>query len=91
MMKLFKSYKGHEFNINSVKWHPIHEKIFTSCDESGMICMWDVNQKHMIYSKEKAHRDRISDIAWHPQGSLLVSTGTDKLFKIWRPTIPDYV
>jgi len=46
----------------------------------------------MISSFEKAHADRISDIAWHPQGNLLVSTGTDKVFKVWRPKCtPDFV
>jgi len=26
-----------------VKWNPVHENIFTSCDESGRICTWNVN------------------------------------------------
>ena len=36
-----------------------------------------------------AHRGRISDVDFHPEGHLLGSVGADSTFKVWGQCFPD--
>ena len=82
MKQEVKIFEGHQQAVHVVEWHPFQEEIFVSADNSGQINYWKQNYGK-LHEIKGAHKQTIWSMAWHPTGTMLVSTGQDAKVKIW--------
>jgi WD40 repeat protein len=54
-------------------------------DHNGLIKIWDIKKDIVVVHEIEGHEDVISDIQFNTNGSLLASSGIDKLIKLWDP------
>ena len=76
MMKEIQIFKGHDSEVNTLAWHPIHEEIFCSARADQKIIYWKVGQEKS-YSIKKAHEREIFDLCFNKSGTLLASGSND--------------
>ncbi|KNC78635.1 hypothetical protein SARC_08943 [Sphaeroforma arctica JP610] len=77
------SFKGHRKEVNTVAWHPVHERLFASGCAEGSIFYWLVGNEKEAGSSINAHESNIWDLAWHPMGHMLASASNDHSTKFW--------
>jgi len=88
-MREMYSLQGHNKEVCSIAWHPLHESVFASGGMDGTLLYWDVGPKG---SEDPAHRIpfahdmAIWDLKWHPAGHCLATGSNDRQTKFWsRP------
>ena len=82
MMKELQIFKGHDSEVNTLCWHPIHEEIFCSAGADKKIIHWKVGEdKNYIY--QNAHDKEIFDLQYNKTGTVLASGGNDAFLNIW--------
>ncbi|KHN94727.1 WD domain, G-beta repeat containing protein [Metarhizium album ARSEF 1941] len=69
--------------IRKVRWSPSNGHEMACCTESGVIMKWDVRQPSRPLLRINAHEKSCSDIAWHPDGTHLISCGMDTKIHTW--------
>ncbi|KFA56245.1 hypothetical protein S40293_00238 [Stachybotrys chartarum IBT 40293] len=69
--------------IREVKWSPKVGHEMACCTESGVILKWDVRHALRPLLRINAHDKACSAIAWHPDGSHLISAGWDAKLHVW--------
>lgn len=88
-MKVLHEYKGHDSDIFSVNWNPSIPTMFASCDQSGKICLWDINQTKpltsWLHSSIAVGQVEVWELAWNKLGNMLATCGGDKHVKLWMP------
>ena len=82
MMKELQIFKGHEYEVNTLAWHPIHEEIFCSAGADKKIIYWKVGQEKNFFI-DKAHEKEIFDLCFNKTGTLLASGSNDCYLKFW--------
>lgn len=90
-MKVLHQYKSHEADILSLNWNPALPHIFASCDQSGRVCVWDINSLKPL-SVLTHGQCEVWETCWNKTGTLLASCGGDRLVKLWAPAdfTPNY-
>ena len=81
-------FRGHQREVQSVAWHPIHEKLFVSGGWEGSMHFWLTNDQAPIASMEAAHDSSVFALAWHPLGHILGSGSNDHTTKFWTRNRP---
>ena len=76
-------FKGHEKEVMTVAWHPIHPSLFVSGGSDGSIKYWLKSHNKPIGSIDNAHDGIIWSLDWHPVGHVLVSGSNDHSTKFW--------
>lgn len=91
-MKVLHQYKSHESDILSLNWNPSNANMFASCDQTGRVCVWDINSLKPLAVLNHGNCE-VWETCWNKSGTLLASCGGDKLVKLWAPAdyIPNYV
>lgn len=69
--------------IESLLFHPSVDNLLVS-GHGGNVTLWDLVNKTQI-SSHNNHSDVIQSISWKGDGSLLISSGRDKILNIWDP------
>lgn len=82
MMKELQIFKGHDSEVNTLAWHPIHEEIFCSAGADQKIIYWKVGQEKN-YVIKNAHEREIFDLCFNKTGTLLASGSNDSYLKFW--------
>ena len=82
MMKEMQIFKGHESEVNTLAWHPIHEDIFCSAGADQKIIYWKVGFEKNFVNKN-AHEKEIFDLGFNQTGTLLASGSNDSILKVW--------
>lgn len=85
-MKEIVSLKGHNKEVTSVAWHPIHESVFCSGGMDGTLLYWNVGPKGSEEPAARipfAHDMAIWDLQFHPAGHMLASASNDRQTKFW--------
>ena len=82
MMKELQIFKGHDSEVNTLAWHPIHEEIFCSAGADQKIIYWKVGQEKNFVNKN-AHDREIFDLCFNKTGTLLASGSNDSNLKFW--------
>ena len=75
--------KGHEKEVNTVSWHPVHEEIFCSAGVDSSIIYWKVGQVKNFVVKN-AHDKEIFDLCFNNTGTILASGSNDGFLKFWK-------
>lgn len=83
--------EGHDDEGFGLSWNPCKRGVLASCDNSGDICIWDVDAGktgvgRTLQPREKivkAHNGAVCDVQWHNLSGLLASAGTDGKVKIY--------
>ena len=57
--------------------------VLATASWSGLVKLWSVSDSALVVSLS-GHKDRVSGIAFHPQGALLASSGVDGSVNLWR-------
>ena len=82
MMKELQIFKGHDSEVNTLAWHPIHEEIFCSAGADQTIIYWKVGQEKS-YAIKNVHDREIFDLCFNTAGTLLASGSNDSNLKFW--------
>ncbi len=82
MMKELQIFKGHDSEVNTLAWHPIHEDIFCSAGADQKIIYWKVGEEKS-FSINNAHEREIFDLCFNKTGTLLASGSNDSYLKFW--------
>jgi dynein intermediate chain 1 len=61
------TYEGHSMAVYTVRWNPVHPKIFLSASADWTVKMWDHTVRTPVMSFDLAHA--IGDVAWAPLSS----------------------
>ncbi len=81
-------FQGHSEQITAIAWHPYKEDLFASSCHGGGIFFWKV-ESGLLEKIEKAHTSMIWDLAWHPSGTFLASSGNDHKMRYWGRMKPN--
>lgn len=82
-MSEWMTFQGHERDVFTVEWHPIHEDLFVSGSFTGELFWWCVGYERPIYALPKAHLRSINQLKFHPFGHILASSGQEGVVKFW--------
>ena len=74
--------------MQSIAWHPHHEKLFVSGGWEGSMHFWQTDQSTPIASMEGAHESSVFALDWHPLGHILGSGSNDHTTKFWTRNRP---
>lgn len=77
------SYRGHSKEINTLQWHPHHERLFATGAGDGSIMFWIVGQPREVGTLLEAHESIIWSLDWHPMGHILASCSADCMTRFW--------
>lgn len=91
MMREFLVLRGHDSDVSSLAWHPIHANLISSGTHDGTISHFlldtvlpdnstNLNPTHQIVN---AHDWPIWSLQYHPLGHLLCSGSNDKMTRFW--------
>jgi len=69
-------------SVYALDWSPEWDKIVAA--GNGSITVYDAGTLDIIFHIENAHDGRINDVAFSPDGSLIVSGGDDGALKLWE-------
>jgi len=75
---------GHNLSVNSLAFSPKDPHILVSASFDKQIIIWDLNQHKALGKTIREHVSHIEDIAFHPQGQFLASSGGDKYLHFWE-------
>lgn len=83
--------RGHNSDVCSLTWHPLHANLITTGTQLGSICHFLIdtplpeNTAGLMPAGEivRAHEMAVWSLDYHPLGHLLVSGANDKTTRIW--------
>jgi len=87
-LKCVQVYKGHEKRITSLEWHPTQTSLFVTACQDGKIMYWVRGYSGSGAEVANAHDRSVWDMAWHPLGHLIASTGDGNATKVWTRNQP---
>ncbi|KAF5009944.1 hypothetical protein FDECE_3850 [Fusarium decemcellulare] len=70
-------------SVRQVKWSPKVGHELACCTEGGVVLKWDARQPARPLLRINAHEKACASIAWHPDGSHLISAGWDTKLHVW--------
>ncbi|KAI5459114.1 hypothetical protein BGZ63DRAFT_390311 [Mariannaea sp. PMI_226] len=70
-------------SVRQVKWSPKVGHEMACCTEGGVVLKWDVRQPSRPLLRINAHEKACASIAWHPDGTHLISGGWDTKLHVW--------
>jgi polyadenylation factor subunit 2 len=82
------TFRGHKKEASAVRWHPVHENMFTSGGSDGSIMFWQVGADKEVGVVEAAHESIVWCLAWHPVGHILTTGSNDHTVKFWSRNRP---
>lgn len=85
-MQVFKGHKREQ--TNCLKWHPIHEGLFSSGGSNGYVYFWHVGNVEEVGVIKQAHEQAVLCIDWHPLGHILTTGSQDNTCKFWTRNKP---
>lgn len=83
-----KIFRGHTGDVQTVAWHPMHEKLFVSGCLEGSIKYWSADNDKCIGSIDEAHDSHVFALDWHPLGHVIASSSNDHATKFWTRNRP---
>ena len=60
-------------------------KAVAAGDFAGQVHLLNPSDGKLIRSMQAGHASSISDVAFHPGGAVLASSGRDRVIKLWNP------
>ncbi|KAL9093063.1 MAG: hypothetical protein Q9165_004201 [Trypethelium subeluteriae] len=78
------THNGQSDGVRDVKWSPTDGVEFAFGTDSGIVQRWDYRQPKAPKLKINAHNRTCHAIDWHPDGTHLVSAGSDKTLRVWN-------
>lgn len=69
--------------IREVAWSPTVGQEMACCTEAGVVLKWDVRNASRPLLRINAHEKACTTIAWHPDGTHLMSAGWDAKLQVW--------
>lgn len=70
-------------SVRQVQWSPRVGHELACCTEGGVVLKWDARQPARPLLRINAHEKACSAIAWHPDGTHLMSAGWDTKLHVW--------
>ncbi|CAG8458226.1 16173_t:CDS:10 [Funneliformis caledonium] len=104
-MKSVFSSSQHQRSVNKVAWSPHNSGLFASCSDDCSVIIWNTevinknknDKQEGAKFKHTGHRQKVSDIAWHPDpefSKTIASVspfephrGIAGLLQVWRPSM----
>ena len=74
--------EGHELRVNRVAIHPHHPQFVFSTSDDETWRLWDVGKKQELLLQE-GHIGPVFAIAVHPDGSLVATSDTAGVIRVW--------
>lgn len=81
--RALQSFKSHADGVRHVQWSPKDGFLFACGTEQGMVLKWDMRKPSSPILRINAHEKACTSIAWHQDGTHLVSAGLDSKCNIW--------
>ena len=78
------THNGQSDGVRDVKWSPVDGVEFAFGTDSGIVQRWDYRQPKAPKLKINAHNRTCHAIDWHPDGTHLVSAGSDRTLRVWN-------
>ncbi|CAF1589274.1 unnamed protein product [Rotaria sp. Silwood1] len=75
---------AHQRRVGQVLWHPSALNVLLSSGSDMKIFIWDVS-KSTILSTIDCHSEMILSVAWNYNGSRIVTSCKDKMFRVINP------
>jgi hypothetical protein len=92
MCKEIEAKKGHNCDVSSLAWHPVHESVLVTGGYNGSLIYWVVGQQDSLHTAiAQAHKWCIEVLTWHPLGHYLGSISQDGWMKFWSREPPGSV
>jgi len=73
----------HSGRVTQIAFNPKDPKQLVSSGADKAIIVWDLTNKEMIGKQKNAHHGHLTNIVFHPEGQVLLSSGKDKEIHFW--------
>lgn len=74
--------EGHELRVNRIAFHPHVQNLLASTSEDETWRLWDLERKEEILLQE-GHVAPVFGASFHPDGSLLATSDTAGVIRLW--------
>ncbi len=69
-------------SINAIAFHPTNDAVLVSGDQNGLIRVWDIERRQVIWTLDDS-ADRIISLGISPDGRYIASGSYDQAIRIW--------
>jgi histone-binding protein RBBP4 len=78
------TFAGHTAGVQDVGFHPHNEHVFGSCDDNGLLLLWDPRQANPLSQRVTAHRAAVNSLAFNPYCEFVLATASaDNNVALW--------
>ena len=73
--------------VSGLSWHPHTAGLLASALDDYSLRTWDVTAR--VSAVVGRHTDRVFDVNWHPNGTMLASSSADQQIYVWEAEVPE--
>lgn len=80
------TFTGHKSTVEDVAWHMLHDSLFGSVGDDGVLSIWDTRSHRTDQASHtiQAHERDVNCLAWNQFSEFILATGSaDKTVKLW--------
>jgi WD40 repeat protein len=78
-----KNLNGHNGSISTLQFSPVNFSVLVSGSKDTTVCVWDA-QDAVLQHQFNGHKNWVTSVQWHPNGSMLASASLDKTIRLWN-------
>lgn len=86
LISVIEPWQGHKEWVNGIRFSP-DGNYFASVSDDGLLKVWKTETRENVFTL-RGHTTGLNQLAWHPDGKRIFTSGNDQTVRAWDITRP---